>query len=94
MTENAPARAVSDDSWQFNQFEREIIQGADEARPGGAPELRAHAAGGRYKLRGVARGSDHDDSAGEKSQAEIAELCNVDRRRLSGMMKEVRRKRY
>jgi DNA invertase Pin-like site-specific DNA recombinase len=74
----------------FNQFEREIIKertklGLQRARANG------RVGGGRYKL----SASQQAEAIkmiriGEKSQAEIAELFNVDRSTISRMMKEVR----
>ena len=76
----------------FNQFEREIVKertklGLARARGNG------RIGGGRYKL----SRTQQDEAIkmirlGEKSQAEIAELFNVDRSTVSRMMKEVREK--
>ena len=73
-------------------IEREIIK--ERTKPGLA-RARAHGriGGGRYK-----RSKTQQEEAikmirvGEKSQAEIAELFNVDRSTVSRMMKEVREK--
>src|ERR1700730_240194 len=76
----------------FNQFEREIIKertklGLERARANG------RIGGGRYKLSSVQQAEAIKMiRAGEKSQAEIAELFNVDRSTISRMMKEVREK--
>jgi DNA invertase Pin-like site-specific DNA recombinase len=74
----------------FNQFEREIIK---ERTKLGLQRARANGriGGGRYKL----SASQQAEAIkmiriGEKSQAEIAELFNVDRSTISRMMKEVR----
>jgi len=76
----------------FNQFEREIIK---ERTKLGLARARANGriGGKRYKL----SRAQQDEAikmirAGEKSQAEIAELFNVDRSTVSRMMKEVREK--
>ena len=76
----------------FNQFEREIIK---ERTKLGLARARANGriGGGRCKL-----SKTQQDEAikmirlGEKSQAEIAELFNVDRSTISRMMKEIREK--
>ena len=74
----------------FNQFEREIIK---ERTKLGLQRARANGriGGGRYKL----SASQQAEAIkmiriGEKSQAEIAEVFNVDRSTISRMMKEVR----
>jgi DNA invertase Pin-like site-specific DNA recombinase len=70
----------------FNQFERERTKlGLQRARANG------RIGGGRYKL----STSQQTEAIkmiriGEKSQAEIAELFNVDRSIISRMMKELR----
>jgi DNA invertase Pin-like site-specific DNA recombinase len=76
----------------FNQFEREIIK---ERTKLGLARARANGriGGGRYKLSRTQK----DEAIkmirlGEKSQADIAELFNVDRSTVSRMMKEVREK--
>jgi DNA invertase Pin-like site-specific DNA recombinase len=76
----------------FNQFEREIIK---ERTKLGLMRARANGriGGGRYKL----SASQQAEAIkmiriGAKSQAEIAELFNVDRSTISRMMKEVREK--
>ena len=76
----------------FNQFEREIIRvrtklGLARARANG------RIGGGRYKLSPTQQAEAIKMiRLGEKSQAEIAELFNVDRSTISRMMKEVREK--
>jgi DNA invertase Pin-like site-specific DNA recombinase len=76
----------------FNQFEREIIK---ERTKLGLLRARANGriGGGRYKL-SVTQQAEAIKMirVGEKSQAEIAELFNVDRSTISRMMKEVREK--
>jgi DNA invertase Pin-like site-specific DNA recombinase len=74
----------------FNQFEREIIK---ERTKLGLQRARANGriGGGRYKL----SASQQAEAIkmiriGEKSQAEMAELFNVDRSTISRMMKELR----
>lgn len=74
----------------FNQFEREIIK---ERTKLGLARARANGriGGGRYKLsRTQQEEAIKMIRLGEKSQAEIAELFNVDRSTVSRMMKEVR----
>jgi len=76
----------------FDQFEREIIK---ERTKLGLARARANGriGGGRYKLsRTQQEEAIKMIRAGEKSQAEIAELFNVDRSTVSRMMKEVREK--
>jgi DNA invertase Pin-like site-specific DNA recombinase len=76
----------------FNQFEREIIK---ERTKLGLARARANGriGGGRYKLsRTQQEEAIKMIRLGEKSQAEIAELFNVDRSTVSRMMKEVREK--
>ena len=71
----------------FNQFEREIIK---ERTKLGLARARTN---GRYKLsRPQQEEAIKMIRLGEKSQAEIAELFNVDRSTVSRMMKEVREK--
>jgi DNA invertase Pin-like site-specific DNA recombinase len=76
----------------FNQFEREIIK---ERTKLGLMRARANdrIGGGRYKLSATQQAEAIKMiRLGEKSQAEIAELFNVDRSTISRMMKEVRAK--
>jgi DNA invertase Pin-like site-specific DNA recombinase len=76
----------------FDQFEREIIK---ERTKLGLARARANGriGGGRYKLsRTQQEEAIKMIRLGEKSQAEIAELFNVDRSTVSRMMKEVREK--
>jgi DNA invertase Pin-like site-specific DNA recombinase len=76
----------------FNEFEREIIK---ERTKLGQARARANGriGGGRYKLsRTQQEEAIKMIRLGEKSQAEIAELFNVDRSTISRMMKEVREK--
>jgi DNA invertase Pin-like site-specific DNA recombinase len=76
----------------FNQFEREIIK---ERTKLGLLRARANGriGGGRYKLSATQQAEAIKMiRVGEKSQAEIAELFNVDRSTISRMMKEVREK--
>ena len=76
----------------FNQFEREIIK---ERTKLGLMRARANdrIGGGRYKLSATQQAEAIKMiRIGEKSQAEIAELFNVDRSTISRMMKEVREK--
>src|SRR5258708_34830769 len=76
----------------FNQFEREIIK---ERTKLGLARARANGriGGGRYKLsRTQQEEAIKMIRLGEKSQAEIAELFNVDRSTVSRMMREVREK--
>jgi DNA invertase Pin-like site-specific DNA recombinase len=74
----------------FNQFEREIIK--ERTKPGLArARANGRIAGERYKLsRTQQEEAIKMIRLGEKSQAEIAELFNVDRSTVSRMMKEVR----
>src|SRR6202795_2154581 len=74
----------------FNQFEREIIK---ERTKLGLMRARANGriGGGRYKLSTIQKAEAIKMiRAGEKSQAEIAELFNVDRSTIFRMMKELR----
>jgi DNA invertase Pin-like site-specific DNA recombinase len=74
----------------FNQFEREIIK---EGTKLGLARARANGriGGGRYKLsRTQQEEAIKMIRLCEKSQAQIAELFNVDRSTVSRMMKEVR----
>jgi DNA invertase Pin-like site-specific DNA recombinase len=74
----------------FNQFEREIIK---ERTKLGLQRARANGriGGGRYKLSKTQQAEAvRMIRGGEKSQAEIAELFNVDRSTISRMMKEIR----
>ena len=74
----------------FNQFEREIIK---ERTKLGLPRARANGriGVGRYKLSKTQQAEAvRMIRGGEKSQAEIAELFNVDRSTISRMMKELR----
>jgi DNA invertase Pin-like site-specific DNA recombinase len=74
----------------FNQFEREIIK---ERTKLGLARARANGriGGGRYKLSKTQQAEAvRMIRGGEKSQAEIAELFNVDRSTISRMMKELR----
>jgi DNA invertase Pin-like site-specific DNA recombinase len=74
----------------FNQFEREIIKERTEL---GLQRARANGriGGGLYKLSASQQAEAvRMIRVGEKSQAEIAELFNVDRSTISRMMKEVR----
>jgi len=76
----------------FNQFEREIIK---ERTKLGLLRARANGriGGGRYKLSATQQAEAIKMiRLGEKSQAEIAELFNVDRSTISRMMKEAREK--
>ena len=76
----------------FNQFEREIIK---ERTKLGLMRARANGriGGGRYKLSKTQQAEAIKMiRAGEKSQAEIAELFNVDKSAISRMMKELREK--
>ena len=76
----------------FNQFEREIIK---ERTKLGLLRARANGriGGGRYKLSATQQAEAIKMiRLGEKSQAKIAELFNVDRSTISRMMKEVRAK--
>ena len=76
----------------FNQFEREIIK---ERTKLGWMRARANdrIGGGRYKLSATQQAEAIKMfRLGEKSQAKIAELFNVDRSTISRMMKEVRAK--
>jgi DNA invertase Pin-like site-specific DNA recombinase len=76
----------------FNQFEREIIK---ERTKLGLARARANGriGAGRYKLsKAQQEEAIKMIRVGEKSQAEIAELFNVDRSTVSRMMKEVREK--
>jgi DNA invertase Pin-like site-specific DNA recombinase len=76
----------------FNQFEREIIK---ERTKLGLMRARANGriGGGRYKLSATQQAEAIKMiRLGEKSQAEIAELFNVDRSTISRMMKEAREK--
>jgi DNA invertase Pin-like site-specific DNA recombinase len=74
----------------FNQFERELIK---ERTKLGLARARANGriGGGRYKLSATQQSEAIKMiRVGEKSQAEIAELFNVDRSTISRMMREVR----
>ena len=76
----------------FNQFEREIIK---ERTKLGLMRARANdrIGGGRYKLSATQQAEAIKMiRLGEKSQAKIAELFNVDRSTISRMMKEAREK--
>jgi DNA invertase Pin-like site-specific DNA recombinase len=76
----------------FAQFEREIIR---ERTKLGLARARANGriGGGRYKLsRAQQEEAVKMIRVGEKSQAEIAELFNVDRSTISRMTKEIREK--
>ena len=76
----------------FAEFERSIIK---ERTKLGLARARANGriGGGRYKLSATQQAEAIKMiRIGEKSQAEIAELFNVDRSTISRMMKEVREK--
>jgi DNA invertase Pin-like site-specific DNA recombinase len=76
----------------FNQFEREIIK---ERTKLGLARARANGriGGGRYKLSATQQSEAIKMiRVGEKSQAEIAELFNVDRSTISRMMTAIREK--